>query len=167
MKEEKLLNKMAFERIYTIPIRRKAIHAPRWKRAKKASSVVKEFLFKHTKHSVAVSNWINEEIWARGSRSPPSKIGVKVFEREGKYFAELVELPKRAQRIAKVAEEKEKILGEKAKKIQEQQEAIAKQAEETVKAESDKENKGEEKTIEEKPVKEKKGEKVKKTEESK
>lgn len=123
------MSKMAFERIYTIPIRRKAIHAPRWKRAKKASSVVKEFLFKHIKHDVKVSNWINEEIWARGSRSPPSKIRVKVFEREGKYFAELLELPKRAQRLAKTQEEKEKILGEKAKKIQEQQEAIAKQAE--------------------------------------
>ena len=78
------------ERIYTIPLRG-VKRAPRWKRSKKAISDIKVYLKKHTKSdNIILDSSINEKVWERGSQKPPSKIRVRVAEKEGAVVAELV-----------------------------------------------------------------------------
>lgn len=83
---------MSEERIYTIPLRN-AKSAPRWKRSKRAITEVKIFLDRHTKaEEILLDRSINEKIWERGAKKPPSKIRVKVAEtEEGFVEAKLVE----------------------------------------------------------------------------
>lgn len=78
------------ERIYTIPLR-DVKRVPRWKRAKKAVSSIKEYLIRHTKsENILLDKSINEKVWERGAEKPPSKIRVRVFDEEGVTRAELV-----------------------------------------------------------------------------
>ena len=70
------------ERVYTIPLR-KAKSAPRYKRAKKAAKIVREFIARHMKTSedlVWIDPGLNEYIWQRGAEKPPSR--VRVFARK-------------------------------------------------------------------------------------
>jgi len=72
----------ALERVYTIPLR-KAKSAPRYKRAKKAARIVREFIAKHMKTKedlVWIDPRLNEFIWQRGSEKPPAR--VRVFARK-------------------------------------------------------------------------------------
>ena len=79
------------ERIYTIPLR-KAFRAPRGKRAKKAISIIREFLKRHTKtKEVVIHESINKAVWARGIQKPPRKIRVRVKVENSKAIAELLE----------------------------------------------------------------------------
>jgi large subunit ribosomal protein L31e len=79
------------ERIYTIPLRA-VKKAPRWKRSNRAITLIREFLERHTKSDyIVLDSRINEQVWARGSQKPPSKIRVKVTEEEDVTKAELVE----------------------------------------------------------------------------
>ena len=71
------------ERSYTIPLRREFLKVPKYKRAKKASKAVKEFLIKHMKSAeVFVGTKINEEVWKNGMRNPPSKVKVTAVKDE-------------------------------------------------------------------------------------
>jgi len=83
---------MLDERVYTIPLRR-AKSAPRWKRSKRAILEIRLFLLRHTKaEGIILDSSINEKIWERGAKKPPSKIRVKVAENEdGIIEAKLVE----------------------------------------------------------------------------
>jgi len=66
------------ERIYTVPLK-EAWHAQRYRRSEKAMMVLKAFAKRHMKaKEVAVDNVVNETIWARGIKSPPHKIRVKM-----------------------------------------------------------------------------------------
>lgn len=87
------------EREYTIPLRREWHKAPRYKRANKAIKAIKEFLVRHMKirdgdlKKIRIDRYLNEEIWFRGIRNPPSKIKVKA-KRDGEIVrVELSELP--------------------------------------------------------------------------
>ncbi len=69
------------ERFYVVPLAKKGFEkAPRWKAAKKAMIVLKEFLVQHMKPegAVYVSQDINERIWERGIKHPPRKIRIRV-----------------------------------------------------------------------------------------
>ncbi|HEX59301.1 MAG TPA: 50S ribosomal protein L31e [Methanomicrobia archaeon] len=80
------------ERIYTIPLRREFLKAPRWRRSEKAVKAVKEFLKKHTKaEDVLIDSSVNEKIWERGAQKPPHKIRVKVKLEDGVAKVTLVE----------------------------------------------------------------------------
>lgn len=83
---------MSEEQIYTIPLK-KAKNAPRWKRSKRAVTEVKNYLARHTKaEEILIDPSINEKIWERGAKKPPSNIRIKVTEVEdGKIEAKLVE----------------------------------------------------------------------------
>lgn len=113
------------ERIYNIPLRRDVVMSPKWRRSKKAISVIQTYLLKHTKVSeIKLSKWINEAVWAKGSKNPPAKITIKVSIDKEKNIAraELAELPKKATRKAEVAKKqaaKAKKVGEKKPKIEE------------------------------------------------
>ena len=71
------------ERTYTIPLRKEFLKAPKYKRAKKAASAVREFLQKHMKsEDVRIGQHLNDTIWERGIRRPPSRIKVTVQKDE-------------------------------------------------------------------------------------
>jgi len=71
------------EREYIIPLRHRWSIVPRYQRANKAVKAVKEFLVRHMKirdrdmDKIRIDKYLNEVIWHRGIKNPPSK--VKVF----------------------------------------------------------------------------------------
>ncbi len=67
------------KREYVIPLRRKTRKAPKWRRSKKAVSVLREFIRKHMKtERVVICNELNEKIWENGIKNPPGKVEVEV-----------------------------------------------------------------------------------------
>jgi large subunit ribosomal protein L31e len=66
------------ERIYTVPLK-EAWNAQRYRRSERAMMVLKAFAVRHMKaKEVTVDTTVNEAIWARGIKSPPHKIRVKM-----------------------------------------------------------------------------------------
>lgn len=117
------------ERVYTIPLR-KALRAPRTRRAKKAIKLVREFLERHMKGEVKIGKSINESVWARGIQKPPGRIKVKAVKKDGVIYAELlgteIKLPeKKAEKKEKTEEkpEAEKVKKDGKEKAEEQVEA--------------------------------------------
>ena len=95
-KEEKKAEEKGRE--FTIPLRRKFGKTARYKRTPKAIRAIKEFLVKHMKfyerdlNKVKLDKYLNEFVWARGIKNPPSKIKVRAFV-DGEFIrAELTEL---------------------------------------------------------------------------
>jgi len=86
------------EREYTIPLRTQWIKVPRYKRANKAVRTIKEFLAKHMKvenrdlNKVKVDKLLNEMVWTRGIKHPPTKIKVKAVKENGIVRVESYEL---------------------------------------------------------------------------
>ena len=79
------------ERTYNIPLRREFRKVPRYKRAKKAITAVRQFLVKHMKsEEVLLGNEINHEIWKHGIKNPPHHVKITaVKDGEGIVRAEL------------------------------------------------------------------------------
>lgn len=85
---------MAIERTYIIPLRREWLRVPEYKRAKRAVAAVKNFLMRHMKQhdisQIKLGTVLNEELWSRGMKNPPSRIKVNVVkEDDGLVKAEL------------------------------------------------------------------------------
>lgn len=74
------------EKVYTVPLRHVWVVTPRGKRAPRAVRDVRDFVARHMKaEEVAMSNEVNEAIWARSINKPPRKITVRaVKDKEGK-----------------------------------------------------------------------------------
>ena len=71
------------KREYVIPLRRRTRTAPKWRRSKKAVSVLKEFVEKHMKtDNVIICKELNEKIWANGIKNPPGKVSVVALKSE-------------------------------------------------------------------------------------
>jgi len=69
-------------RIYTVPLK-KAYYVPRYKRAKKAVKILREFIRRHMKaERVIISQRLNEKIWSRGIEKPPRRVKVKAVKSE-------------------------------------------------------------------------------------
>lgn len=65
------------KREYVVPLRKKSRFAPKWRRSKKAVSVLKEFIEKHMKtDNVLVCRELNEKLWENGIQNPPGKVSV-------------------------------------------------------------------------------------------
>lgn len=80
------------ERVVTVPLRDAKAEA-KHKRAKKAMKLVREHLAQHFKvdeDDVRLDSSINERVWERGSKKPPSKIRVRAarFEEDGEGIVE-------------------------------------------------------------------------------
>ncbi len=109
------------EREYVIPLRRKWEKAPKYKRAKKAIRAIREFLARHMKvrdrdlNKIKVDRFLNEEVWFRGIKNPPSKIKVKAIKKGGIVRAELAVLPNKLK-FKKAREEKAEKKSEEAGK---------------------------------------------------
>jgi len=95
------------ERTYNVPLRREFLKVPLYKRSKKASTALKQFLIKHMKsENVKINRDLNEEIWKHGMRNPPHHVKVTVTKNEkGEVFADLfgkkVKTPKKEEKKAK------------------------------------------------------------------
>src|SRR3989338_4675211 len=100
MAEEK--SDIVLEREYVIPLRRKWLKVPKYKRANKAIKSIKEFLARHMRveerdlRKVKINKFLNQEIWFRGIKKPPARIKVKVKKlKNGDVYAELAEIPEK------------------------------------------------------------------------
>lgn len=70
---------MAIERAYNIPLRKYFRNAPRYKRAKKAVSVLRIFLSKHMKSdNILIGKHLNLHLWSKGIKNPPHHVKVTV-----------------------------------------------------------------------------------------
>ena len=99
------------EREYVVPLRHKFQLVPRYKKTTKAVKTLKEFLVKHMKirdkdlNKIKLDKSVNEYLWARGIRNPPSKVKVRAIK-DGEFVkVELVELPTKIK-FKKLREEK-------------------------------------------------------------
>lgn len=163
-KSKKKDDLVRIEREYTIPLRKKWVKVPRYKRANKAIRAIKEFLVRHMKirdrdlRKIKVDKYLNEVVWFRGIKNPPSKIKVKAIKEGDIVRAELSEMPeklkfkkarleKREQKAAqipakkpaekpveKLEPEKEQIQKEKKEEEKEKKAAVVETGEEMEKA---------------------------------
>lgn len=129
------------EREYIIPLRRRWKIVPRYKRANKAIKTIKEFLVRHMKvrdrdlKKVRIDKYLNEAIWNRGIKNPPSKIKVKAIKENGIVRVELVEFSEKLK-FKKLKEEKREKKAKEAgkkKKAEEKKEEVTEKATEEVK----------------------------------
>tara|TARA_Y100000034_G_scaffold22546_2_gene26003 strand:+ start:8680 stop:9162 length:483 start_codon:yes stop_codon:yes gene_type:complete len=81
------------KRVYNVPLRREFLKSAKWKRTKKASKALKEFLAKHMKadiDNVKIGKNLNEHMWKHGIKNPPHHVKVNVVkDKEGIVKAEL------------------------------------------------------------------------------
>ncbi|GGL46910.1 50S ribosomal protein L31e [Halocalculus aciditolerans] len=80
------------ERIVTVPLRDVKAE-PKHKRAGKATTLIREHLAKNfavDEDEVRLDPSINEAVWARGNKNPPSKVRVRAarFTEEGETVVE-------------------------------------------------------------------------------
>ena len=74
------------EREYAIPLRRKWMKTVRYKKTNKAVKAVKEFLVRHMKvydrdlNKIKLDIHLNEFIWAKGIKNPPSRVSVRAIK---------------------------------------------------------------------------------------
>jgi large subunit ribosomal protein L31e len=92
------------ERTYVVPLRKGFVKTPRWKRAKRAVSILRIFLQKHTKRDdVKIGMHLNEFMWKHGIKNPPHHVKVDVWieddyakaELHGQKFKEAVKMKKK------------------------------------------------------------------------
>lgn len=159
---------MAVERTYTIPLRREWLKSPRYRRAKKAVTAVKQFLTKHMKsEDIRLGKHLNEELWKHGIKNPPCKIKINVIKDDkdvvrAELFGKKIELEKKEEKKGIAGKLKEKITGKKeekpkkAKKKEEVKEEKPAEKKEAAKPEEKKEEvKKEEPKVKEKPAEKK------------
>jgi large subunit ribosomal protein L31e len=105
------------EKTFNVPLRKEFMKVPRYKRAKKASKALYEFLVRHMKSAdVRIGKELNKAVWARGIKNPPHHVPVHAEKDEkGVVRAELVgvQIEKEKPEEKKGLREK---LGMKAKK---------------------------------------------------
>lgn len=139
------------EREYIIPLRRSLNRVPRYKKANKAVKTIKEFLARHMKvpdrnlKNVKLDMYLNEFIWARGIRNPPSKIKVKVTKEGDIVKAGLSELPEfikfkkeRFEKRDRAAETKKKVVPKETKPEEKTEEEKTEEKEEKKESEEKK-----------------------------
>ncbi len=81
---------MADEKIFTVPFR-KVFQGTRKKRAKRATTLVRNFLKKHMKsEDVKIGKSINEKIWERGIQKPPRRVRIHAIKENDIVYAELI-----------------------------------------------------------------------------
>lgn len=104
-------NETKFEREYVIPLRRRFNIVPRYQKTNKAVKTVKEFLARHMQvrdrdlDKIKLDRYVNELLWSRGIKNPPSKIKVKAIKDGEIVRVELAELPTNIK-FKKLREEK-------------------------------------------------------------
>ncbi len=100
MAEEKI--KVVLERTYNVPLRKEFQKAPKYKRAKKASTALKQFLSRHMKsENIKLGTTLNMKLWERGIKNPPHHVNVSVKKMEdGAVMADLVGAEKETKKTS-------------------------------------------------------------------
>ena len=125
MAKKKEEPKTVLERTYNVPLRRRWMYVPKYKRAKKAVTTLKVFLIKHMKPAsdekgriqLKIGKHLNDALWKHGMKNPPHHIKITTTKDDkGVVFAELegapVEKPKeekKGKKEVKEAEEKKEV----------------------------------------------------------
>ena len=111
---------MAEEKIYTIPLRREFLKAPRYKRSKRAISAIRNFLMRHMKaEEVKIGSYLNLEIFKHGRNKPPGKIKVRAVKDKVKVKDRELEIVRVDLINAPIALKEEKIEKKKTAKKEE------------------------------------------------
>ncbi len=115
------------EREYIIPIRNKLRFVPNYNKANKAIKIIKAFIAVHMKvydrdmNKIRLDKYLNELVWSRGIKNPPSKIKVKAVKEGDIVRVEILELPENLK-FKKAREEKiERVGGENKKDIKKEE----------------------------------------------
>src|SRR4030042_1462355 len=99
------------EREYIIPLRHRWKIVPRYQKTNKAVKAVKEFIARHMKirdrdlDKVKLDKYLNETLWHRGIKNPPSKIKVRAVKEGDIVRVSAVDMPQNI-RFRKLREEK-------------------------------------------------------------
>ncbi|MBW2985432.1 60S ribosomal protein L31 [Candidatus Woesearchaeota archaeon] len=90
-----MAEEIILERTYNVPLRKEFLKVPKYKRAKKAVTALKQFLVKHMKSdNVKIGKYLNDEIWKHGIKNPPHHVKLNaVKDKDGLITAELVGAP--------------------------------------------------------------------------
>jgi large subunit ribosomal protein L31e len=151
------------EREYVIPLRREWLKVEEYRRAGRAAKAIKKFIAKHMKvtdrntDNVKLDMYLNNELWFRGKRHPPSKIKVRA-RKEGEIVkVEFVETPQYVKFIKAKHEKTHQLEEKKPEKAEAKEAVVEKKAEEKTEeekkeektAEVEKEKAGEEKQLQE------------------
>jgi large subunit ribosomal protein L31e len=97
---------MVEEKIITLNLRKYALMAPRWRRARRIVKAIKESIEKKLKtKTVLIGASLNEFIWQRGAKNPITRIKVRAVKDGEKVTVDLIEIKKKREEIK---EEKEK-----------------------------------------------------------
>ncbi len=103
--------KTVTEREYIIPLRREWMKVANYKRGRRSVMTIKSFIAKHMRvvdrdlDKVKLDKYLNNEIWFRGARSPPSKIKVRAIKEGDIVRVQLAEMPA-IVKFAKAREER-------------------------------------------------------------
>lgn len=154
---------MVLERIYTIPLRKEFLKAPKYKRTKRAIKAIRDFVKRHMKcDNVKIGKYLNLDMWKHGRKNPPSRIQVKtvkdkkkVKDKEIEFVkVELINAPeeKKIEKKTKVAK-KEEIKEEPLEKEEIERETLEKEKEEVLKHPPAKKGRKEKLAIKDKIVK--------------
>lgn len=114
--------KIELEREYVIPLKRKVLNVPRYRRAKKAIKVIREFLVRHMKirdrdtKKIKIDKYLNNEIWFRGIKKPANKIKIRAVKKGNIVYVQLAEVPD-VVKFSMAREEKRKQAAEGIKEI--------------------------------------------------
>lgn len=102
--------KTVLERTYVIPLRRKTLKVPPFRKANKAAKTIREFISQHMKSSnISIGKYLNLKVWQHGAKNPPHHVKVNAAKDDkGRVFVELVDAPKEKPK----AEEKKKEIKE-------------------------------------------------------
>jgi len=109
------------ERTYNVPLRREWLKAPKYKRAKKAVTALRQFLIKHMKpgldkdgkYKFKIGKQLNLHLWKHGIKNPPHHVKINVTKDDDGVVK--VELFGHKYVDVKNEEKKEKTAIEKAK----------------------------------------------------
>jgi large subunit ribosomal protein L31e len=140
-KEEKRV-----EKEFIIPLRRVFKKTVTYKRVPKSIRAIKLFLVRHMKvyerdvNKIKLDKYLNEFIWARGIKHPPSKVKIKAFVDGDFIRAELAELPENLRFKKEKLERREKKGAEAPKKKEAEKPEVSEEAKEE-KAEEKKQEK--------------------------
>ena len=116
------MNNMADEKIYTIPLG-KAYDYIRTKRVRRAITLVRQFVARHSKvaeKNVRLSNMLNAHMWERGVQKPPRRIKIKIVKDGTIARAYLAD-----EKVAKAEEKKVAAETKEEKKTEQKQQATA------------------------------------------
>ncbi len=129
------------KRTYVVPLRRRFVNTPKYKRTNKAVRVLKEFIIKHMKaESVKLGPALNDFLWVKGIKNPPGKVtvdaerdknGVVRVELKGVKYVDF----KLVDKVNKNASLKEKLQSKVSSSKEDKPKKQEKKAEKAVKAE--------------------------------